>query len=276
MLIDTHAHVNFAAYKDDADAVIQRALKKNIWLVNVGSQYSTSRRAVQYAEKYPEGVYAAIGLHPIQLKHGCFVYLDPQELTETEIKTTGEEFDYARYLDLARHPKVVAIGEVGLDYHHFAEGDNLDGLKSRQKEIFLEFIKIANAVQKPLMIHCWDGYDDLLEILQNHPVSKRGIIHSFVGSYKTAKKFTELGYKLGLNGVITFGISYDRLIKETPLEDIVLETDCPYLTPVPRKGERNEPLHVELVAQKIAEIKGISVADVSEVTTAGARNTLAI
>lgn len=276
MLIDTHAHVNFAAYKDDADEVIKRALAKDIWLVNVGSQYSTSVRAVEYAEKYPEGVYAAIGLHPIQLKHGCFVYLDPQELTETEIKTTGEEFDYAKYLELAMHPKVVALGEVGLDYHHFAEGDDVEHLKTRQKEIFADFIKMANVVRKPLMIHCWDGYDDLLEILRNNPVEKWGVVHSFVGSHRTAKKFTELGYKLGLNGVITYGISYDRLIKETALKDIVLETDCPYLTPVPRKGERNEPLHVELVAQKIAEIKDVSVAEVSEVTTATARNIFAI
>lgn len=271
MLIDTHAHVNFAAFKEDADEVIKRTLAKNIWIINVGSQYSTSFRAVQYAEKYPEGVFAAIGLHPIQLKKGSFMHHDADELEESEIKTIGEDFEYGKYLELAKNPSVVAIGEVGLDYHHFEEGDDVEELKKKQKEIFLEFIKLANEVRKPLMIHCWDGYDDLLEILQNNPVGKRGVIHSFVGGHKTAKKFIELGFKIGLNGVITYGISYDRLIKEINLKDIVLETDCPYLTPVPHKGERNEPLYVELVAQKIAEVKNITVEEVAEATANNAK-----
>jgi len=271
MLIDTHAHVNFAAFKDDADEVIKRTLAKNIWLVNVGSQYSTSARAVVYAEKYPEGVFAAIGLHPVQLKKGSFAYHDPDELEESEIKTIGENFEYEKYLTLAKNKKVVAIGEVGLDYHHFEPDDNVEELKVKQKEIFLEFIRLANEVQKPLMIHCWDGLDDLLEILQKNHVDKKGVIHNFSGSYKMAKKFVDLGYKIGLNGVITYSESYDRLIKETDLKDMVLETDCPYLTPVPHKGERNEPMHVELVAQKIAEIKNVSVEEVAEITTQNAK-----
>ena len=271
MLIDTHAHVNFAVFKADADVVIKKALAKNIWLINVGSQYSTSVRAVAYAEKYEQGIFAAIGLHPVQLKKGSFMHHDSDELEESEIKTIGEEFEYGKYLELAKHPKVVAIGEVGLDYHHFEEGDDVEKLKIKQKEILFKFIEMANEVQKPLMIHCWDGMDDLLEILQNNLVAKRGVIHSFSGSYKTAQKFIELGYKIGLNGVITYGISYNKLIRETDLKDIVLETDCPYLTPVPHKGERNEPVYVELVAQKIAEIKNISVEEVAEVTTNNAK-----
>lgn len=272
MFIDTHAHVNFAAFRMDADDVIKRTLAKNVWMVNVGSQYSTSVRAVEYAKKYPEGVFAVVGLHPIQLKKGNFTYHDPDELEETEIKTTGEDFEYAKYLELAKHPKAVAIGEMGLDYHHFESGDNIEELKAKQKEVLLQGIKLANEVQKPMMIHCWDGYDDLLEILQNNPVEKKGVIHSFVGSHKTAKKFIELGYKIGMNGVITYGISYDKLIRETDLKDIVLETDCPYLTPVPHKGQRNEPIYVELVAQKIAGVKNGSVEEVAEVTTQNAKD----
>lgn len=278
MFIDTHAHVNFAAFKDDADEVIKRALEKKVWLVNVGSQYSTSLRAVQYAEKYSEGVFAAVGLHPIQLKKSNFTYRDSEELDETEIKTIGEDFEYGKYLELAKNPKVVAIGEVGLDYKHFEEDDNIPELIKKQKEIFLEFIKIANEVDKPIMIHCWGNYeetkayDEILEILQNNPVKKAGIIHSFMGSHKTAKKFVELGYKIGLNGVVTYGISYDKLIKEIDLKDIVLETDCPYLTPAPHKGERNVPEYVELVAQKIAEVKNIDVEEVAKVTTKNAKD----
>jgi TatD DNase family protein len=121
------------------------------------------------------------------------------------------------------------------------------------------------------MIHCWDGYADLLEILKKHPVDKKGIIHSFVGSWKTARLFTEMGYKIGVNGIATYSDSYDKLIRETPLENIVLETDCPYLTPIPRKGERNEPLYVAYVAEKIAEIKQITEKKVAEITTQNAK-----
>jgi len=290
MLIDTHAHVNFNAFKEDAEEIIKKALDKNIWVVNVGSQYSTSSRAVEMAKKYSEGVYACIGMHPIHLKKGIIMYQDSEELPEIEIPANGEEFDYQKYLELAKEEKTVAIGEVGLDYHYFDPEDNVAKLIQKQKEVFIEFIKIANKVQKPVMIHCWgvksdfkksnhippNAYDDLYEILQNNPVKKRGIIHSFVGSFKTAQKFIDLGYKIGLNGIITYGISYDRLIKEIGLEYIVLETDCPYLTPVPKKGERNEPILVELVAKKIADIKGVSLDEVAKITTQNAKEVFEI
>jgi TatD DNase family protein len=301
-LIDTHAHVNFSAFKDDADEIIKKALDNNVFLVNVGSQYSTSKRAVEYAEKYATGVWAAIGIHPVHLQKMSMQYKDDDELEEVEIKTAGENFDYAKYLELAKNPKVVAIGEVGLDYHHFADTDNQEELKNKQKAVLVEFIKLSNEVQKPVMLHCWgvksrkefdhaprgvkvgqerdhartDAYEDLYEILKNNPVKKLGVIHSFVGSYKTAQKFIEMGYKIGLNGIITYGISYDRLIKEIDIKDIVLETDCPYLTPVPKKGERNEPLNVELVAQKIAQIKQISAEEVAKITTKTAQKLLNI
>ncbi len=271
MLIDTHAHVNFNAFKDDADEVVKNSLSEGIWMINVGSQFSTSRRAVEMAEKYQEGIYAAVGIHPIQLKTGKYVYHDADELDTVEISTKGEDFDYQKYLELAKNKKVVAIGEVGLDYHHFEEGDNIDEIKKKQKKVFNETIKIANEAGKPMIIHCWGAYDDLLEILKNNPISKKGVIHSFVGSHKTAKKFIELGFKIGLNGIITYGESYDRLIKEIDLENILLETDCPYLTPVPKKGERNEPKNVKFVAQKIANIKGISLEEVAEITTKNAK-----
>lgn len=307
-LFDTHAHVNFNAYKNDGEEVLRRCLDSGMNVVNVGSQYSTSKRAVEYAHKFyphtysgdtknkPEdissnvknnqtrskneisvGVYAAIGIHPVHLKKGSFTHHDPEELTEEEIPTTGEIFDYEKYLELARDEKVVAIGEIGLDYHHFEESDDVEELKKLQKETLVEFIKLANDVQKPVMLHCWDGYDDLLEILQAHPVNEKGILHSFIGSYRTAQKFIDLGYLIGLNGIITYGESYDRLIREIDLKNIVIETDCPYLTPRPlEKGLRNEPLFVREVAQKIADVKGISIEEVASVTTENAKLVLGI
>ncbi|MDD5397030.1 MAG: TatD family hydrolase [Candidatus Moranbacteria bacterium] len=271
-LIDTHAHVNFNAYKNDGEEVLRRCLETEMFVVNVGSQFSTSQRAVEYAHKFENGIFAAVGIHPVHLKKGKFTHVDPEELTEEEIPTTGEQFDQQKYLELARDEKVVAIGEIGLDYHHFEEGDDEEFLKNLQKETLIKFIKLANEVGKPVMLHCWDGYDDLLEILTIHKVNKTGIVHSFIGSYKTANKFIELGYKIGLNGIITYGESYDRLIREIALENIVIETDCPYLTPRPmEKGTRNEPLFVKNVAQKIADIKGISLEQVAETTSQNAR-----
>lgn len=284
MYIDTHAHVNFNAFKDDADEVLKQTLKRGVFVINVGSQYSTSKRAVEMAEKYSEGIFAAVGLHPIHLVKRR-VNPDDLELTDSDFETTGEIFDYQKYLELARNPKVVAVGEMGLDYHHFEEGDNtvphdersefygVEELKKKQKEVFLEGIKLANVIGKPMIIHCWDAYDDLYEILKNNPVEKKGVIHSFIGGYKTTRKFTELGFKIGLNGIITYSPDYSRLVKELALEDILLETDCPYLAPLPHKSERNEPLYVKLVAEKIAQIKEISVEKVAEISTQNASKT---
>jgi len=289
---DTHAHVNFNAFKDDGEDVLRRCLEAGINVVNVGSQYSTSKRAVEYAHKFANfpkvepsdegstfkgGIFAAIGIHPVHLKKGSFSHIDPEELTEEEIPTTGERFEYEKYLQLARDEKAVAIGEVGLDYHHFEEGGDIEFLKNLQKETLLKFIQLANEVQKPMMFHCWDAYADLLEILTNFPVTKKGIVHSFIGSYKTANKFIALGYKLGLNGIITYGDGYDRLIKEIDLKNIVLETDCPYLTPRPlEKGTRNEPLFVKEVAKKIAEVKNISLEQVASTTSQNAKAILGL
>jgi TatD DNase family protein len=276
-LFDTHAHVNFNAYKDDGEDVLRRCLNSGMNVVNVGSQYSTSKRAVEYAHKFEAGIFAAVGIHPMHLKKGSFTHIDPEELTEEEIPTVGETFEYEKYLELAQDEKVVAIGEIGLDYHHFEEGDDEEFLKKLQKETLIKFIDLANEVQKPVMLHCWDGYDDLLEILIAHPVIKKGIVHSFIGSYKTANKFIELGYVIGVNGIATYGDSYDRLIREMDLENIVIETDCPYLTPRPlERGSRNEPLFVRKVAQKIADVKGISLEEVARVTSLNAKSLLCI
>jgi TatD DNase family protein len=270
MLIDTHSHVNFNAFKDDADEVINKSLEKGIYMINVGSQYSTSVRAIEIAKKYKPKIWAAIGLHPIQLQRGKFEYHDDNELAKEEISTTGEEFNYNKYLALAKNPEVVAIGEVGLDYHHFNEGDNILKMKEKQEKTFVEFIELANEVNKPIIVHCWDAYEDLYEILKNNTVERRGVVHSFVGGYKTARKFIELGYKIGLNGVITYSDSFHCLIKELDLKDIVLETDCPYLSPVPKKGERNVPMNVKYVAEKIAEIKNTNYDEVTKITAENA------
>ncbi|MDY0302433.1 MAG: TatD family hydrolase [Candidatus Moranbacteria bacterium] len=284
MLIDSHAHVNFNAFKDDGHEVIGKSLDNNVWVVNVGSEFKTSQRAVEYANRYKEGVYAVVGLHPI---HILVEDNNSNRDVDNEDIKYREKFDYQKYLDLAKDNKVVAIGEVGLDYHHFEDPTNYESLQiyelekegiiKKQKEILVEFIKIANEVNKPVAIHCWGAYKDLLDILQNNPVNKKGIIHSFVGSYKTAREFREMGFKLSFNGIITYSESYDKVIRDTPIEDILIETDCPYLTPSPlERYSRNEPMNVKYVLEKIAKLKDLELSEAEKMIAENTKEVLGI
>lgn len=270
--IDSHAHVNFSAFKDDGIQVLDDCLANEVGVINVGSQYSTSARAVAMAERYKAGVWAVIGVHPLHLSKQKISYHDSDELPLEEIEMAGEVPDYDKYFELGKSPKVVAVGEVGLDYHHFEPGDDIEAIKLKQKEALVKFIQLANRLNKPIALHCWDAYSDLLEILKNNPVKKCGVVHSFVGSYKTARKFIELGYTIGLNGVVTYTDSFNRLIKEIPLEHIILETDCPYLTPGEARGTRNDPTKVIQVAEHIAQIKEVAVEQVASETTKNTQN----
>jgi len=269
MLIDTHAHVNFSVYKDDGDKVVRRALAEDIWLINVGAEKDTSRRAVEYAQKYQEGVFAAVGLHPGHL--AAQEYEEKIDGDETvKIKTEAQEFDYDYYKNLAQDAKVVAIGEIGLDYHY------KNGAKVElQRETLLEQMGLADTLKKPMMLHCRDAHEDLLKILEtwtfvgNKPL--RGVVHSFSGRWSQAERYLKMGFYLGFNGLITFARDYDRVVREIPLAKLLLETDCPYLTPEPFRGKRNEPSYVKYVAQKVAQLRGISVEEVAEKTTKNAR-----
>ena len=269
MLIDTHAHVNFKDFKDDKSEVIRRSLDNNIWMINVGSQFSTSERAVKIAEEYEEGVYVAVGLHPVHLSsHPFHDQVDDQE--DVEFTPRSENFEKEKYQKLAKNEKVVAIGEVGLDYFH--DQDNIE----LQQKVFAEQINLACELNLPVIVHCREANEDVLSVLgkkkQEFGESLRGIIHCFSGNLDQAKQYNKLGFLLGFNGIITFTREYDEIIQEISLENMVVETDCPYLTPVPFRGKRNEPLYVEYVAHKIAEIKEITLKEVAEVTTQNARN----
>ncbi len=269
-LVDIHAHVNFNAFKDDGDAVIRRALDAGVWMLLVGSQIDTSRRALEYAETYEEGVYAVVGLHPIHLSEA---EVDRAEIDAGEgvsgFKTRVERFNYDAYRTIAEHPKTVAIGECGLDYYR---GRDTDEAKKLQAETFRQQVALAREVGKPLMIHCRNAYEDLLAILCEEKADEiGGDIHFFAGSWEVAKQFLELGFYLSFTGVITFARDYDEVLKKAPLERIMTETVSPYVTPIPHRGKRNEPLYVEYVARQIAEIKGVPAEDVFTQTTQNAR-----
>ena len=267
MLIDTHAHVNFSAYKNDSDKIISRCLENNIWIINVGSQYSTSKRAVEIAKNYPKGVYAAVGLHPIHLSNGIFkTKIDKEEI---EFETREEEFDYEKYKELAQSEKVVAIGEIGFDYWYKPKTKiKLDEFKNRQRETFLKQLKLADDLSLPVMFHCRVAHADLINVLESQNKKPRGVVHCFSGNWEEAQKYLAMGLSLGFNGII-FKLNVDEVIAKTPLERILIETDCPYLIPPPMKG-RNEPLYVKYVAERIAKIKNLSYEEISDITAENA------
>ncbi|MCC6323958.1 TatD family hydrolase [Candidatus Nomurabacteria bacterium] len=277
--IDIHSHVNFKAFDEDRDDVIRRALDADVAVINVGTQIDTSRHAVEIANKY-DGVYAIIGLHPI---HTGASYHDTKELGEEgkAFTSRGEVFDYEEYKKLIVDPKVVGIGECGLDYYRCTPETI-----AKQKQAFIEQINLANEFNKPLMLHIRNGstsastelsrtsspqvtsepernaYADALEILKEHAKVK-GDVHFFAGSLEDAKGFVDFGFTLSFTGVITFTHDYDEVVKSTPLDMIMSETDSPYITPIPYRGKRNEPVYVIEVVKKIAEIKGLSVEEVA-------------
>lgn len=254
---DVHAHVNFKAYDEDREAVISRAREAGVAMMNVGTQQDTSQDAVTLAEKYESGVYAAIALHPV---HTSKSHHDEQELGEggKAFTSRGEEFDPEFYEKLAQNPKVKAIGECGLDYYRLEEDT-----AELQKKVLIQHIEIANKVGKPLMCHIRNGlhqgsggqaYKDAADILREYAKVK-GDIHFFAGTWEEAQWFLELGFTLSFTGVITFTHDYDEVVRNTPLDMILSETDCPYITPTPFRGQRNEPIHVREVVKAIARIK---------------------
>ncbi|MEK7151048.1 MAG: TatD family hydrolase [Patescibacteria group bacterium] len=270
-LIDIHAHVNFNAFRLDGDEVVRRTLAEQVGMIMVGSQIDTSRRAVEYAKRYPDGVWAAVGLHPIHL---VSFEVDASELGEMGNKsvpgfqTRPEKFDHDAYLEIAKNKKTVAIGECGLDYYRVGQSHEE---KTLQHNTLREQIRLAREVKKPLIIHCRNAYDDLYRILQEEQAGDvGGTIHFFVGSWEDAQKFLSLGFHLSFTGVITFARNYDEVVKKAPLDRIMVETDAPYVAPVPHRGKRNEPLYVKDIAIKVAELRGISYEEVAHATTQNA------
>lgn len=246
-LIDTHAHLDFPQFNEDREETIQKAKETGVEkIINIGCNLERSQQSVDLAEKY-ENIWASVGLHPS----------DVDDHVETRL--------IASLHDLAKHKKVVAIGEIGLDYFH-KSGD----IKV-QKKAFLEQIKIAQELNKPLVIHTRKAGEDLLKILK-HEKPQNAVIHCFTETQEFADEVLAMGYYLSFTGIITYPKADDirKVVANTPLDRIMLETDCPFLAPQAFRGDRNEPAFVLEVAKKVAEIKGISLEEVAEVTTRNA------
>ncbi|MFA5062022.1 MAG: TatD family hydrolase [Patescibacteria group bacterium] len=272
MLIDTHCHIQFNAYKDDADEVLKRCQEKGMVLNAVGSQRDTSLRAVEYAEKY-DFIYATVGLHPI--------HTHENEVDEEEIKfkSREEDFDYGFYKKLASHPKVIAIGECGLELYHVPENIDKEKFLEKQKEIFLAQIQLAQELDLPLVIHVRDAHKEIIEILEKQQ-NLKGVVHCYTSNWENAQKYLDMGLYLGFTGVITFPpkktdpqsqIDLLEVVKNCPSDRILIETDAPYLAPQAYRGQRCEPWMVEEVAKKIAETRGQPLADIENIVFGNAK-----
>ncbi len=272
MLIDTHAHVNFKAFKDDGDEVIRRSLAADTWMILIGSEVKTSKRALAYANKYEKGVYAAVGLHPMH------TYEQRAMGDDYDFVTRQEEFSYDVYEKLAQFKKVVAIGEIGLDYYQLDVKTDL--ARQKQKETFLRQLELAKNLKLPVIIHCRQAHDDMLEILKKFRQENKadmskdktwGVMHCFSGDEELAWQYFSLGLNISFTGLITFSAKWDDLIRRLPNDKFMVETDCPYMTPEPFRGQRNEPVLVKRVVERIAEIKNLSFGRIAEISTNNAR-----
>lgn len=268
-LIDTHSHLHFGAYDKDRDEVLLRMREKNIWTVTVGTNAPTSKGAIALAERELH-VFASVGFHP-----GNLTSLHEDEYEETDPNPYSLESMEA----IARSSeRVVAIGEIGLDYHHI--DPNLDQNEARelQKSAFRDQLALADELDLPVIIHCREAIDDVIEVIQDarfQGTAVRGVMHCFSGNWTTAERLLDIGLFLSFTGNVTFKprASDDpedhvhRVIERMPLDRMMIETDAPWLAPTPKRGDRNEPTYVEYVANMIAELRNVSPAAIAQETT---------
>lgn len=254
MLFDTHAHLNAADYAEDVEEVIERAKEAGVSnIVVVGFDRPTIRKAMELVDKY-DHLYGCIGWHPVDA-----------------IDCTDEGLQWIE--ELCKHPKIVALGETGLDYHWDKSP------KEIQQEVFRKQIRLAKKLNMPIMIHNREATDDVLTILKEEQAEEvGGIMHCFSGSVETAKEALNLNFYISLGGPVTFKNAKKpkEVAKVVPLDKLLIETDCPYLAPHPFRGKRNEPAYVRLVAEQIAELKEISLEELAEATTRNAKKVFGI
>lgn len=273
MYIDTHTHLNFKAFKKDWEDVVERALESGIdKMIVVGTDIDSSIRAVEMAEKHP-ALHASVGVHP----HHVRALRDIPNLKSqiSKIRRNLREF--------SEHPKVVAIGEVGLDYHYYSkskkyEMENNDRgwkkLKTLQKKLFKIQVELAKEIDKPLIIHSREAGEEVLDLITNINKQKKwklkGVFHCFEGDDTYLEKVLKAGLLVSFTGNITYSDDRASVACKVPLDRLLLETDCPFMSPVPHRGERNEPAHVKIVARKHSQIRGIHLNEVIEMTTKNA------
>lgn len=248
MLFDSHAHLDDNRFDDDQSQVIQRAAEAGlVGILNAGTNMESSARSIALAEENAI-VYAAVGIHPHDAQ-------------------AAKESDYQQLADWCLTPKVVAIGEIGLDYYYDLSPREI------QQQVFMRQIDVARQLKKPIIIHDRDAHGDVLAMIKKEAKGLTGVLHCFSGSLEMAKEVIKLGFYISFAGPVTY--AKDGKLKEVaahiPLERLLVETDCPYLTPQPYRGRRNEPAHVKFTAEEVARVRGMEFAALAEAATANTR-----
>ena len=248
-LVDSHCHLNDEKFEEDLSATIDRAKSAGVTrIVNFGDRLATSSRVVELTHEF-EGLFAGVGIHP-------------EEVYEMQKK------DDNRIIQFAEDSKVVAIGEIGLDYYWEKDSDR----RALQRQIFIHQLDLARQLHLPVCIHDRDAHGDTLEILKKEANGIRGVLHCFSGSLEMAREVWKLGFLIGVDGPLTFknAAKLPEVVREVPRELLLIETDSPYMAPVPNRGKRNEPAYVKFVAEKVAEIRGETFEEIAEYTTRNA------
>jgi len=254
MYFDTHAHLDDKQFRDDRDLAIERAREAGVELiVNVGYNVSSARRTIELTKKY-DFIYGSVGMHPHDAK-------------------TLDDKSYGELKSMALHPKIVAIGEIGLDYYWNHSPHDV------QQKVFRQLIALAKEVKLPIIIHDRDAHQDIFDIIREEGAREvGGIFHCYSGNWPLAREAIKMGFYISIAGPVTFHNARraQEVVKLVPLDYLLIETDCPYLAPMPYRGKRNEPAYVVKVAEMIAEIKGITVEKVAEATTENGKKAFGI
>ena len=260
MYIDTHCHLTFPDFHPDRAMVIGNAKKAGVKKFIVpGVDPLSSKQAVELAKKHPGVVFASLGFHPYEAQRSQGIGVLESLLRQWNNETMKQSL-------------IVAIGECGLDYHQY-KGESAAGKKSAQQSLFEEHLRLALRFGLPVIIHCRDAWEDLFPVLDGLPDMPRGVLHCFSGGLQELRMARERKLFIGIDGNVTYAKQLEAIVPHIPLESLLLETDSPYLTPVPHRGQRNEPKYIPLVAKKIAELKGTSADSVEVATT---RNALSL
>ena len=259
MIFDTHAHLNFSEFDEDRDELIKKCFNSGMGMINVGTNFRSSEVCVKMAGEYAD-FFASIGLHPENIAYNFF---ESKECSKTFEGFMENGFDYDKYKELTKSKKVVAIGECGLDYYYKPKGITKKELfKEEQRKVFIRQLDLAEELNLPVIIHSRSAFDDLYSILSKRKI--KGVLHCFTGSKEEAERFLSLGLYFGINGII-FKMDIEEAIKVIPMDRILLETDCPYLSP-PKFEKRNNPLSLKYIIEEISRIKGVSIKEIEEIT----------
>ncbi|MEG6585223.1 TatD family hydrolase [Dendrosporobacter sp. 1207_IL3150] len=253
MLFDSHAHIDDERFDADRDEVIARALENGVTgIINIGACMASSERSIKLTERY-DCVYAAVGNHPHDAKD-------------------VQDGDYDKLSEWLGMPKVVALGEIGLDYHYDLSP------REQQQKIFIRQLDVARQMRMPVIIHDRESHADILKILKTEGKGLTGVLHCFSGSLEMAQEVLKMGFYISIAGPVTFknAAKLPDIAAAVPLERLLLETDCPYLTPHPYRGQRNEPAYVRIVAERVAELRKMELENLAHATTDNVRRLFSI